>query len=220
MTTTTHKIELTFIEPTLATTPGDRDVATRFVASRSADAEKIEEELGARPADDAVEDMSTVFPRDATGLFAWDYQLRGFFKEKLYGLIELGECKLSKWTYKKAVDLFLFVNPRRCYYERDGARILAPDGRCQRSLRATTLRGDRVCLAISEQLNAGCVMRFEVKLLSPPAASKSRLGIGWEDLEKCLEYGQLHGFSQWRNASYGRFTWRQVGETAVPKKAA
>ena len=70
----------------------------------------------------------------------WDYQLRGFFKEKLYSLIELGQCDLSKWNYKKAVDLFLFVNPRRIRYWR-GVPILKPDGDLQRPLRAVTMQG-------------------------------------------------------------------------------
>ena len=34
-----------------------------------------------------------------------------------------------------------------------------------------------------------------------------------ELVKECLDYGQLRGMGEWRNAGWGRFTWEEVEET-------
>ena len=50
-----------------------------------------------------------MFARDDKGLFLFDYMMRGFVKETLRTFIDLGQCKVSKWSYKRVVDSTLFV---------------------------------------------------------------------------------------------------------------
>lgn len=133
---------------------------------------------------------------------------RGFFKEALTALIELGDIKsVSKWAIKGTVDTFLFVNPRRCYYaSKDGQTIKEPSGVLQRPLRATTLQGDRIALARSEMLPEGTTLGFSVTLLTGDNP-KSKKMLTIENIEAALEYGQFKGFSQWRGGGFGRLTW-------------
>ena len=69
---------------------------------------------------------------------------------------------------------------------------------CQRPLRAQTAQGERVALAISEEVPAGSVLEFEVKCYDDnhiPAV------LEW------LDYGQDRGLGQWRNSGKGRYTY-------------
>lgn len=200
------KIKITLTEEMLGMSCANPDVHKEFIASRSADAEKMAEELEALPADALMEKGTTVFPRDADGVpFLWDYQIRGAFKEWFGIQLELmdkefkvGKSKLTKWTYKRIVDNYLFVNPRK-------VRLVLPAGDgvglCTRPLRAATLQGDRVALATSETVPAGTTMEFEVKTLLPVL----------DDLVRtCLDYGTLKGLGQWRNSGKGRYVWEEV----------
>jgi hypothetical protein len=214
----TEKINaiITFTEPTLASTPGNRDLLDEFIAKKAPGSEQAEEELAALPADEQTAKASTVFPRDDQGLFCWDYQWRGFFKEAIFAQIELGELRnLSKWTYKRAVDSFLFVNPRRIRYLDDlGQYYKEPTDTLQRPLRAETMQGDRVALARSELLPPGTQLNLEVTLLIGEGSKKkdgttraTGASITREIVIACLDYGQFKGFSQWRGGGYGRFTY-------------
>ncbi len=220
MKTETIKVKLTFTEPTLGTSPGNRKIYEDFKAEKAPGAEQRAEEAAALPLEDQLEKASTVFPKDDQGLFAWDYQMRGFFKEAIFGLIELGDIRnLTKWSYKRAVDSFLFVNPRRIYYlDASGVNIPSTPDVLERPLRATTMQGDRVALARSEMLPAGTSMLFTVQTLLPESARVKKDGgaiasgasIGIDQIKSCLEYGKLKGFSQWRGGGYGRFTWEEM----------
>ena len=71
-------------------------------------------------------------------------------------------------------------------------------GYCERPLRAQTAQGERVALAISEEVPAGSWLEFDVVCLDDghvPAV------LEW------LDYGQLRGLGQWRNSGKGRFTY-------------
>ena len=206
----TLKIRVTFTQPTLATAPGNKEIMEEFKASKAPTATAAMEELSTLPMEEQVEKASTVFHCDERGVFAYDYQWRGFFKEKLFALIELGDCSLSKWSYKKAVDLFLFIGPRRIHFTRDGQVIAKPDGDLQRSLRATTMQGDRIALARSQMIEAGAQMEFDIKLLMPEGIKgpkKSSAALTVDDVKACLDYGAMIGFSQWRGGGYGTFTY-------------
>ena len=78
------KVELTLVEAVLGTANADPKVHAEFIASKSADADKVKEELESLPAEDLVEKAITVFHRDDDDTpFLFDYQVKGFFKETL-----------------------------------------------------------------------------------------------------------------------------------------
>jgi hypothetical protein len=131
MKLTRLKFHIRFTEPILGSSSGNPDIHQEFVAARAATAAETKEEVAAIPKspDEVAEDIekaSTIFPCDeeGRGTFAWNYQARGFFKEATLALIELGQFTgLTKWTYKKAVDAFLFVKPRRIFLLKPEVKI-------------------------------------------------------------------------------------------------
>jgi len=196
------KVRITLIEEMLGTASANPDIHKEFIASKSADADKVEEELKALHTDALMDKKMTVFPRGEDGTpILFDYQVKGFFKDTVGLLLELsdkevkvGKTKLSKFTFKRLVDNYVFVAPRKI-------RLAACGPVCTRPLRAETMQGERVALASSETVPAGTVFEFEVTTLAPALADM---------LRDCLTYGALKGIGQWRNSGKGRFTWEEI----------
>lgn len=213
MKTEDINIHIEFTEPLLATASGNKDIQEEFIASRAPDVEKTAEELEALPAvpiDQQVEKASTVFHRDEKGLFLFDYHWRGHIKESLGLMCELGEFKkLSKWTFKRAVDLTIYVRPRRVYLMRDGKNIMQPEGSLQRPLRATTMQGDRVALARSELVNPGATCDLEIHLLASGNSKSAWSEITREKIIQAFTLGQEKGHGQWRGGGYGRYVFSE-----------
>lgn len=189
---------LTFTDELLGTMPGNRDIFTDYVAKK---AETVDEEAEAIPVnmEDELEKGTTVFPRTADGEpFIYDYQIRGFFKESCKFLRKVTGTRSSKEkAYKQKIDGTIFVKDRQ--------NIIAPAGEigiCERSLRASTPQGDKIALSRSESVPEGSIVTFTVQCMI-----KSDL----ELVEEWLEYGELHGTGQWRNAGKGRFTYEVMG---------
>jgi hypothetical protein len=195
------KVKATLIEEMLGTACQNKAVHEEFIASKSADAEKIKEELESLPAEELMEKAVTVFPRDDDGTpIMWDYQVKGFLKEQFriaFALttgVKVGTATLSKWTCDKMVDNHVHVSPRKIR--------LAPVGDiCTRPLRAQTMKGERVSLASSETVPAGTVIEFTV------TADHEKLD---EYVRTALDRGAEKGFGQWRNSGKGRFVWVEV----------
>lgn len=204
------KVEVTFLEPVLGTSPANEEIYREFIGSKAPDAPSTEEEVAALGADGVIEKGMTIFPKDADGKpFAWDYQWKGFFKDacgmlsRVGGKGEDGKKKPAFESgklkaYKKAIDGLIFVHPRQIPFQYGGEI-----GLCQRPLRAETMQGPRVCLAISEQIPAGAKMTFTVELWDP---SLEPAVIEW------LDYGLARGFGQWRNSGMGRFEAKIIEE--------
>lgn len=193
------KVEITFIEETLGTTPGDENVFREFIAKKSPNALSIEEEVEALGIDSVVEKGKTVFPKENGKPFAWDYQIKGMFKDSCGMLRLIPGTESSKLkAYKKIIDGLIFVKPRKIFY-------IIPEGKtiseCQRPLRGQTMRGERVSLAISETLPPGTKLQFEIEILDKGLEKVIR---------EWLNYGKLRGFSQWRNSGKGRFEWKEL----------
>ncbi len=103
----------------------------------------------------------------------------------------------SKMTaYKKIIDGLIFVSPRQIPIQMQGEM-----GACQRPLRATTMQGERVTLAMSEECPAGSTINFTVSCLSPEHVAAVR---------EWLNYGYLRGLGQWRNSGKGKFVWEEL----------
>ena len=197
------KVRLTFIEDILGTKSNNKDIYSDYIANQVLDPKKKKEEIEAVGIETYEEKNITVFPRmeDGTPVF-WDYQIKGFFKEACSVLQRCKGEKFSKEScklkaYKKIIDGCIFVEPRMIPIDTKGTEVNI----LQRPLRANTPQGERVALAISETVSSGSTIDITVICLS-------------DDYEKCvrewLDYGRWKGLGQWRNASYGRFTYEII----------
>ena len=99
-------------------------------------------------------------------------------------------------AYKKIIDGLIFVQPRKIPFENYGEI-----GLLQRPLRAQTAQGERISLACSEEIPAGATVTFDILMLSDEHEAAVR---------EWLDYGELRGIGQWRNASHGQFTWEEI----------
>ena len=194
----TIKVKLTFTEPILGTAPANGDVYRDFIGTKAPDAASVEDEVAALGTDAVVEKGMTVFPRMEDGTpFLYDYQVKGFFKDTCGGLRKVKGTKSEKIkAYKKEIDKLIFPEPR-CI----PIRFAGEMNECQRPLRAQTAQGERVSLAISEQVPAGAVIEFSVVCLCDDHEAAVR---------EWLDYGKYSGIGQWRNSGKGRFTWEEI----------
>lgn len=168
------------------------------------------EELDAIKATEVLDKASTVFPRNDEGIpILWNYQCKGQLKgacEIMQGrenhpATELKSHRLTPWTYKKTIDTLIHIRPRQI--------PLVPPNSCdlknlpfvERPLRASTMKGERVCLARSESLPVGTSAELEIEL--------------WNDkllpyVKEWLGYGESAGMLQWRSGGWGTFTWQEL----------
>lgn len=202
-------VAITFDEPLLGSASGNLELHEEFIAAKAPTIESAKEEMDALQVAEEIQKASTIFPKDETGLFLYDYQWRGFFKEALGVLVELGEVTgCTKWTLKKAVDSLVFVRPRRIYLlQPDGTPWKAAPETLQRPLRCETMKGERVALARSETLPAGTQAKFSVSLFAV-TNGKSKWRLTEADLKAALDYGAFKGMGQWRSGGFGRFSWK------------
>lgn len=199
----TMAVKLTFTEGILGTCPNDEDIYKRFIVdkgrSNGADIpEDVEvKELEALPVDEQMDKGMTVFPRTEDGKpFLYDYQIKGFFKDTCAMLKRVPGTKSSKVkAYKKEIDGLIFPSERQIVFENAEMDI------CQRPLRAQTMQGERVALAMSEEIKAGATVTFSIRYLLPEHGDLIR---------EWLDYGELRGIGQWRNSGKGRFLWEEI----------
>lgn len=191
-------VKLTLLEDMLGTASADKEIHETYIASKADDAPSVAEEIEALGFDEVVEKGMTVFPRDKDGCpIVWDYQIKGMFKDACGMLRKIKGTKSSEIkAFKKEIDGLIFPFPRKIRIELSG-----PMGNLQRPLRASTAQGERVALANSETVPAGSTLTFSVKCL---VDSQIDLVKEW------LDYGELRGLGQWRNAGYGRFTYKVI----------
>ena len=201
------KIEITFTEPVLGTVSGNKELTEDFIANKHPDGVQQEEIEAVPELSEALIKTSTVFARDTDGTpMLWDYQVKGFFKSACEAMIhsgtitkeELKKARLTKYLYKKSIDLLIFVKPRRIPFRLPQGGELTF---CERPLRGDTMKGERIALARSEEAPAGITIQLEIKTLNP---------VYQQFIRTWLDYGALSGIGQWRNSGKGRFTWREL----------
>lgn len=174
-------------------------------------ADKFEQELAAIQAEGNMEKASTIFPREDGCPFVWDYQVKGFFKTACEAMQQMGHHKaeqlkkirLTPYLYKKTIDQLIFPEPRKIPFELPEGVDPGKLEFLERPLRGQTMRGERICLARSEAVPAGSKIRFGIVILQAKLVPFVR---------EWLDYGEYHGFLQWRSGGYGRFTWQDVGD--------
>jgi len=191
------KVKLTFTENVLGTAPQNKNIYEDFVASKAEDASTLEDEVATLGVDEVVNKGMTVFHKENGVPFLYDYQIKGFFKGAAGFLRKVPKTESSKIkAYLKEIDGLIFVSPRKIPFENYG-----DIGVCQRPLRAKTPMGERVSLAISEEINAGASITFDINtFVEEDEAFVSEL----------LDFGQFSGIGQWRNSGAGRFTWERL----------
>lgn len=194
-----YKLTITFNEPILGSQPGADTPAADFVKAKAA---AILAKTGDDVPDDEIapdlEKGTTGFyrlPTDPAAPCLMDYQVKGFLKES--GLIQNGARNVKNLRSK--IGNLVFVRPRHI-------PLIIPDGGGitfnERPLRAMTMQGPRTSLARSEQLPAGTRIECTVIVLVPVAET-----IKEDLLRDLLDYGEFQGLGQWRNASWGSFTY-------------
>jgi hypothetical protein len=186
-----YQVTLTFTEPLLGTAPLNTESYDEWIRSNHPDTTG-EDEL--ETVEEAMEKGMTGFHRLDGAPIIYDYQIKGFFKDACSMMRRVKDSKSSKVTaHKKIIDGLVFVHPRRI-----PLAVVGEIDKLQRPLRAQTAQGERVALACSEMVAAGSSMSFTVTSLD---------GVSESLLREWLDYGELRGLGQWRNASYGRFTY-------------
>lgn len=196
------QVRLNFISPILGSLPADPELLSKYIASRAPSPLQQDEEEGVAQEVDAEKSL-TVFARDETGLFFYDYHIKGFIKEAGNTLKEA----VKTTALRSKIDNYLFVFPRRIYICREnGVPIQKEDEFLERPLRAQTALGPRIALAKSERINLPITCQFTVEIL------ENKKDVSWETVQKLLDYGRYKGLGQWRNGGWGRFEWEEVKE--------
>ena len=156
-------------------------------------------------ADEELEKATTYFFRDEDGEpFIWNYMVKGFLKSACGALKKVSGTKSSKVkAYKKEIDQLFFIFPDESEKTKRGIRIYdyGEVRMMERSLRASTPKGERVALARSEVVPAGSWIEFDIVLLRDEDED-------W--LIEMLDYGQFMGLGQWRSGSKGSFTYEII----------
>jgi hypothetical protein len=187
-----RRYRLTLIERMLGTVPTKTDLYTSYLAEKAGlEPEEVAEESGMVP--DNGQAGYTSFYRDPDGIYLFDYHIKGFLKEAGNTLKDV----LGKKALRSKLDNFCFVMPRYIHLQEK------PDGVLERPLRCQTAKGPRVTLAKSDYVEAGLGIDIEIVLL--PHGD-----LTYNLIERLLDYGQLKGLGQFRNGSYGRFTWERL----------
>ena len=189
-----YRVRLEFTEPLLGTVPLDREVYTTFVNGKAPEDTDASDELETLTVDEQIEKGTTGFHRLEGQPMLYDYVIKGFMKDAC-GMLrrdkESGSSKIS--AYKRIIDGMLFVMPRRI-----PINVVEDMGILERPLRAQTAQGERVALARSETVPAGSFIEFSIMTMGD-------VSLAW--LNEWFTYGALRGLGQWRNASYGRFSY-------------
>lgn len=189
-----YAVKLTFITDILGTVPMNKEIYVDYIASKNgAPVEAVEEADTIQMEDKG----KTGFHRRDDGTpILYDYAIKGFLKDAC-GMLWRVENSLSKKVkaYKRIIDGLLFIDERAIPF------VLAGEiGEMQRPLRAQTAQGERVALAYSETIPAGSSIAFGIDVLDDKAVPEALL-------REWLDYGKYRGLGQWRNGSYGRFTY-------------
>jgi hypothetical protein len=186
-----RKIKLTFTSPILGMAPLSKSLYTDYIASKAPTDSNTEDEV------DMIvngEKGKTGFHSDDDGIYLLSHQIMGFIKSAANNEKEIVGIK----NLKSKIEDFLFVKPRHIWLKEK------PDGVIERPLKAQTPKGPRISLACSDYVDDVAVT-FELHLLPHKE-------ITWEVVEQLFDYGQYQGISQWRNASYGQFTYEWIGD--------
>lgn len=200
------KFRLVGLQPLLGGVALDKEIFTKYIATKARDFEK---ENAKEDVENVVDENEKVtgFYRDVeTGnVIIKGYQIKGFMKEAAKALkdqLGLASC-VSK------IDNFVFIAEDNIPVMRGGEWIKQPDNFLERPLRGETPQGPRVSLAKSEQICGDWYIDITVKVIENKKTAKS-IALDMGVVEELLSYGQFKGLLQWRNAGYGSFRIEKI----------
>lgn len=133
------KVKLTFTEPVLGTCPGDPDIYTTFIASKSPDANTLEDEVAAIGVDGVVEKGKTIFPKlDDERRFSTTIRSRGSLRIPAAGCERSrAACPAASRRSKKKLTNWFLWNPGTfpsCLTAKwESASVLCGRRRCRES---------------------------------------------------------------------------------------
>lgn len=205
-----RRVRIVGLADLLGSVSSDSEVFTKFVASKAeTPEEKQNAKMDVADLPEAV-GKETVFYRDKNGYpILKGYQIKGFLKESAKALRGMFDVMGSTTTSQGKIDNLIFINQRDIALYRGNEIITQPDGYLERPLRAMTMQGPRVSLAKSEVIKEGWWCEFEITMINDVSGGRAKT-YTWDTVEKMLEYGQLKGLLQWRNAGYGQFMFKWV----------
>lgn len=200
------KFRLVGLQPLLGGVALDKEIFTKYIATKARDFEK---ENAKEDVENVIDENEKVtgFYRDVdTGnVIIKGYQIKGFMKEAAKALkdqLGLASC-VSK------IDNFVFIAEDNIPVMRGGEWIKQPDNFLERPLRGETPQGPRVSLAKSEQVCGDWYIDITVKVIENKKTAKS-VALDMGVVEELLSYGQFKGLLQWRNAGYGSFRIEEI----------
>lgn len=218
--------KITLATEMLGTAPANLQIYEDWIAKGQSNS-KVREELeslqAAMSLEDLIEKGMTVFHRAENGEpILYDYLMKGMFKSAcgyLHGITldkpddvddaedapkkKRGSAKglyksAALTSYKKKIDLGVHVYPRQLRIHVNGDITL-----CQRPLRAQTAQGERVALAISEEIPAGSWFVAEILCMDDKYIPM---------VKEWLDFGAYNGLGQWRNSGKGRISWEEISK--------
>lgn len=200
------KFRLVGLQPLLGGVALDKEIFTKYIATKARDFEKENAKEDVENVIDENEKVTGFYRDVETGnVILKGYQIKGFMKEAAKALkdqLGLASC-VSK------IDNFVFIAEDNIPVMRGGEWIKQPDNFLERPLRGETPQGPRVSLAKSEQICGDWYIDITVKVIENKKTAKSiALDIGV--VEELLSYGQFKGLLQWRNAGYGSFRVEEI----------
>ena len=222
------RVRLTFTEPLLGTVPHNEESYLEYITEGDTDEIKSQQNMGlnqqieeleaalnelvaAKASETEIADANEKLKEfvdmrnRTTGFYRtpklqpclYDYQIKGFFKDAQKAINRIPKRELQ--AYRQKIDGLVFVFPRQI-------PLVLPTGESltfrERPLRASTPKGDRIALARSEQAPVGTTVEFEVLMLAPVTLRRR--------VKEWFNYAVYRGLGQWRNASFGRFTWEKL----------
>lgn len=228
----TRKFQVTetFTTRLLGTAPADKEVYKAFIAKKRQDEAERRSKAAERAGQPTIPPQGTeqeevdtireeagitVFHSDVgqvcedgskgQGLFLFDYQVGGFWKEA--GEILQAEHGIP--MVRSKLDNFMLVEPRRIYIkDESGHALQKADMQIERPLRAMTMQGPRVSLACSEVVNPGRHIDYTVDFLPFLKSGRGKEAKAL-DIDKFVElilwFGKRKGRGQWRNGGNGKF---------------
>lgn len=200
------KFRLVGLQPLLGGVALDKEIFTKYIATKARDFEKENAKEDVENVIDENEKVTGFYRDVETGnVIIKGYQIKGFMKEAAKALkdqLGLASC-VSK------IDNFVFIAEDNIPVMRGGKWIKQPDNFLERPLRGETPQGPRVSLAKSEQICGDWYIDITVKVIENKKTAKS-VALDMGVVEELLSYGQFKGLLQWRNAGYGSFRVEKI----------
>lgn len=200
------KFRLVGLQPLLGGVALDKEIFTKYIATKARDFEKENAKEDVENVIDENEKVTGFYRDVETGnVIIKGYQIKGFMKEAAKALkdqLGLASC-VSK------IDNFVFIAEDNIPVMRGGEWIKQPDNFLERPLRGETPQGPRVSLAKSEQICGDWYIDITVKVIENKKTAKS-VALDMGVIEELLSYGQFKGLLQWRNAGYGSFRIEEI----------